>query len=168
MSRIYAKGEQHCNWKGGFSDCKKCGKKLTVRKSKTGLCHNCFMEQAVGGKGLHWKGGTKNNNGYTMILCPNHPNCDQQGYVREHHLIIEKKLKRYLLKGEIVHHLNGIKNDNRIENLKLLTKIEHDLIILKSSKAYHYPKGNIPWNKGKPMSEEVKNKISISKRRKNV
>ena len=47
----------------------------------------------------HWNGGRKNNNGYVMIYKPNHPNCDQQGYVREHRLVMEQYLKRYLRKA---------------------------------------------------------------------
>jgi uncharacterized protein (DUF1330 family) len=66
-----------------------------------------------------WKGGITNVLGYRLIKAPNHPNHNQHGYVKEHHLVIERKLGRYIKRGEVVHHINGIRNDNRIENLML-------------------------------------------------
>jgi hypothetical protein len=67
-----------------------------------------------------WKGGkSKTRKGYILIKNRKHPFCDKQGYVLEHRLVMEKYLERYLTKQEFVHHKNGIKNDNRIENLHL-------------------------------------------------
>ena len=72
-----------------------------------------------------WKGGKyTNQGGYVLILCKDHPN-NQKGYVFEHRLVMEKHLGRYLTLDEVVHHINGIKNDNRIENLKLYSTSEH-------------------------------------------
>ena len=76
-----------------------------------------------------WKGGRhKTNNGYIFVLVKNHPNAinfNGSFYILEHRLVMEKKLKRYLTKNEFVHHRNGIKDDNRIENLELVTKNIH-------------------------------------------
>ena len=65
-----------------------------------------------------WKGGRyKGKDGYIRIYNPEHPYANRQGYVYEHRWIIEQYLGRYLTPKEVVHHINGIKDDNRIENL---------------------------------------------------
>jgi hypothetical protein len=68
-----------------------------------------------------WKGGKRKtgNLGYIRQHCPSHPLSDNQGYILEHRFIMERHIGRTLLKTEVVHHINGIRNDNRIENLML-------------------------------------------------
>lgn len=56
--------------------------------------------------------------GYKYIYFPEHPN-SKGGYIAEHRLVVEKKIKRYLSPEEQVHHINEKKDDNRIENLML-------------------------------------------------
>lgn len=66
-----------------------------------------------------WKGGVVIKHGYFYVLFSTHPFCDKAGYVKKARLVMEKHLGRYLNREEIVHHINEIKNDDRIENLKL-------------------------------------------------
>lgn len=73
-----------------------------------------------------WKGGRSISRGYVRILIPEHPNA-QNGYVLEHRLVMEKMIGRYLLPNEVVHHINGVKDDNRPENLQLFSENKEHL-----------------------------------------
>lgn len=76
-----------------------------------------------------WHGGQyKNAAGYIFIHSPEHPSKTNGYYVFEHRLVMEKHLGRFLTKDEIVHHINHVKSDNRIENLMLLSKADHNTI----------------------------------------
>ena len=98
----------------------KCYWKSDARKPNKGK----FKEQSC-----NWKGGRIYERGYKMVLVNNHPYGILKGsgnlYIREHRLVMEKHLKRYLKPNEIVHHIDGDTLNNRIENLKLTTHSEH-------------------------------------------
>lgn len=78
-----------------------------------------------GAKNPRWKGGRrKRKDGYVLRYAPGHPYANKN-IVLEHRLVMEAKIGRYLKPHEIVHHINGIKDDNRIENLELTRRPEH-------------------------------------------
>lgn len=88
----------------GFCDIHTIENRLVNRKVKTG--------------GKSW-----GSDGYIYIYDPTHPNATKSsGVIAEHRLIMSKHLGRPLKNGENVHHVNGQKTDNRIENLELWTR----------------------------------------------
>ena len=74
------------------------------------------------GKGGRYK---VKNSGYILVYSPKHPFKNSSGCIFEHRLVVEKYLGRYLTKNEVVHHKNGVKDDNRIKNLELINKKKH-------------------------------------------
>ena len=80
----------------------------------------------TGKRSGNWKGEKCiTSHGYVSVYNPDHPHAGKKKRVYEHILVMENHIGRYLEKGEVVHHINGNKSDNRIENLMLLTNSEH-------------------------------------------
>jgi len=112
-----------------WSACEICGKERWVAiikgEPERRRCFPCSLGR--GEKANHWKGGRRTNqSGYIEIkLQPSdffYPMAHYgRGYILEHRLVMAKHLNRCLLPWEVVHHKNGIKIDNRLENLQLLS-----------------------------------------------
>jgi len=77
----------------------------------------------IGSASHLWKGG-RGRDGHGYIMCRVYQN-GKRTSVREHKLVMESVLGRELFPNESVHHLNGIRDDNRPENLELRLRAEH-------------------------------------------
>ena len=98
--------------------CPKCGE---LKQYASSVCKNCYS-QRLDANG-NWKGGKiVHKAGYIMVKVKDWPK--NNGYKFEHIIIMEEKLGRELFPGENVHHINGIRDDNRIENLELWIKAQ--------------------------------------------
>lgn len=98
--------------------CHLCGQ---LKQRKSSVCKACYN------KSKQYPYSQKRHiskDGYIYVYYKSHPHADKEGRVYEHRLIMEKKLGRYLFPSENVHHKNGIRDDNRIENLELWTKVQ--------------------------------------------
>ena len=92
------------------------------------------MGKRCGDKNNFWKGGQYLSHGYKLILKPHCKSSNSDGYILEHRYIMEKHTKHILNNNEVVHHINGNKLDNRIENLMIYNRSTHAYL--------HFPKGS--------------------------
>ena len=115
-------------WKSGLSQTA-IGEKYGMGQSRVSAVLRQFGEQpekrlAVGRRNGTWKSGRITMNGYSYIkMAPGHPfyadMARWNGYVSEHRLMMAESLGRPISQEESVHHINGQKTDNRLENLQL-------------------------------------------------
>ena len=116
--------------------CKDCGCEVWVDKYKmlrpqyTGLCRECSHRARSGKGNSWWKGGRYTHvSGYIHVLVPKgdffRPMADPNGYVREHRLVMARHLGRCLHRWENVHHKDGNKSNNALENLELTLNGQH-------------------------------------------
>lgn len=127
----------------GLIDCVICGKERWVRFSRIksskfrNMCAKCARSYQYGINHPNWKGRRKSGNAlYNMVLvypdspyyCMAKDSTTIHGggrYVMEHRLIMAQHIGKPITPNEHVHHINGDRLDNRIENLKLISPRNH-------------------------------------------
>jgi len=111
--------------------CSVCGRERWVRLQKGQPDYECCIACAQKARGLkargennpHWNGGRSLSRGYVRVL---DPRVEGSHYILEHRLVWEQTHGKPVPKGCVIHHLNGIKTDNRPENLAAVPKKGHE------------------------------------------
>lgn len=140
MKNLYLEGYSHSDISDKLGGTKETIRyhllKMGVKQRPRGMQTQIARAKYSGNKHHGWKGGRFLDHGYWSILNREHPHADQDGYIREHRYLIEQYLLStnpshpaivdgILSKKYTVHHINGKKDDNRLENLELMEKHKH-------------------------------------------
>lgn len=126
-----------------WQPCKMCGKARWISHrwfliGKSKICQRCYHNNHLT-KENHpgWKGGRYTRpDGHVMVhvdrsdqpwfkMVGYESKTQDYGYILEHRLVMAKYLGRVLSQKEVVHHRNGVKDDNRIENLEVMAHFAH-------------------------------------------
>ena len=111
--------------------CERCGREMRLRPSETvrrfcsKRCEALAKTKRPTGREHNGRPVIEHSTGYLMIYEPTHPGANRSGRVLEHRWIVEQALGRSLTRAEQVDHINRDKQDNRLENLQILTPTAH-------------------------------------------
>lgn len=107
--------------------CPDCGRAKKVSSARCRQCHIKLAGAIRLSRPIHRRPSKDvvYNEGRAYLLLHGHHLADKKGYVLRYRLVAEESIGRRLLPGEVVHHINGIKDDDRPENLRVMTLSEH-------------------------------------------
>lgn len=97
------------------------------RSNETGLCLSCANLRMGRGNSGH------KHEGYVFIKQTGHPRATREGFVKRAVLVFEGVIGRKLSRQEHLHHINGVRDDDRPENLVIMTNSEHARLHRKQS-----------------------------------
>lgn len=123
---------QETRKRDGKTYCRSCACKVTAQKKIGKPAHNkgVIYQHLRGENHPKWKGGTYvSSDGYRMILVSHDNNITKwKNYKKEHIVVMESKLDRKLLSNEVIHHVDGDKLNNSIDNLWLTNHRGHRIV----------------------------------------
>ncbi len=114
--------QRECGRKLGYAG---KGKKLTEEQRKR------ISEMNKGRRARDYEFGgheKMRDDGYIAVYVPDHPHANKEGYVMKHRLVVERDLGILIPEDHVVHHINGNRADNRIDNLALMTFEAHSAL----------------------------------------
>jgi hypothetical protein len=105
--------------------CVDCGSETGARAERCLVCSNKYAGRRRSGEhNGNWKQGRTKNRGYVYVRV-HPPGHKDHPYRAEHRVVWEQTHGKPIPKGWVVHHLNGVKDDNRPENLAAMPRHEH-------------------------------------------
>lgn len=116
-----------------MNTCPVCNQEFTQKRKEQLFC-SVSCRQKNNGKGRKGqKTGPQSKqyvqrltkDGYLRMYAGKHPYANGRKEIHVHVMVMEMHIGRSLFPGECVHHKNGIKTDNRLENLELMQHTDH-------------------------------------------
>lgn len=114
--------------------CKHCRRPFTPKRREQEYCSRSCASVSKGSMRSGQKTGPQrgraykrsvDRDGYIRVYAGNHPFASGRLLILEHVMVMEAHLGRRLTTGEVVHHVNHERTDNRLENLQLMSRSEH-------------------------------------------
>lgn len=114
--------------------CTHCGIMFTPKRKEQTYCSRSCASVKKGKSRYGQKTGPqhgkvysrkKDKDGYFRVYAGLHPFACGRLMIFEHVMLMELSINRKLLSTEVVHHINHVRSDNRMENLQLMTRKEH-------------------------------------------